>query len=189
MIADRARAVMIVECSAFYCTLTTSGCLPADAGCADRVHPRLRHAPQDFRGSGTATITGVGFFDFQHGQTGVAPNAIEPAPCSASRHAHDGSCGVSSEVRYAASTCSSPTNADSSSSSNGTTSRTRKRSAAGDELLVGVDHLSVGRLTEIVPVGRVEPVPEHVSSVPGSDGASTITHSGHTASHFGGDPE
>lgn len=30
--------------------------------------------------SGTATFTGVGFFDFQHGQTGVAPNAIELHP-------------------------------------------------------------------------------------------------------------
>jgi hypothetical protein len=27
-----------------------------------------------------ATITGVGFFDFDHGQTGVAPNAIELHP-------------------------------------------------------------------------------------------------------------
>ena len=26
------------------------------------------------------TVTGVGFFDFQHGQTGVAPNAIELHP-------------------------------------------------------------------------------------------------------------
>ena len=30
--------------------------------------------------SGTATITGVAFFDFKHGQTGVAPNAIELHP-------------------------------------------------------------------------------------------------------------
>ena len=29
---------------------------------------------------GAATITGVGFFDYQHGQTGVAPNAIELHP-------------------------------------------------------------------------------------------------------------
>jgi hypothetical protein len=29
---------------------------------------------------GTATITGVGFFDVPHGQTGVAPNAIELHP-------------------------------------------------------------------------------------------------------------
>lgn len=30
--------------------------------------------------SGTATVTGVGFFDFLHGQTGVAPNGIELHP-------------------------------------------------------------------------------------------------------------
>jgi hypothetical protein len=29
---------------------------------------------------GRATITGVGFFDLFHGQTGVAPNAIELHP-------------------------------------------------------------------------------------------------------------
>jgi hypothetical protein len=29
---------------------------------------------------GSATITGVGFFDVKHGQTGVAPNAIELHP-------------------------------------------------------------------------------------------------------------
>ena len=30
--------------------------------------------------SGRATVTGVGFFDIPHGQTGVAPNAIELHP-------------------------------------------------------------------------------------------------------------
>jgi hypothetical protein len=29
---------------------------------------------------GTATIRGIGFFDFKHGQTGVAPNGIELHP-------------------------------------------------------------------------------------------------------------
>jgi hypothetical protein len=29
---------------------------------------------------GRASITGVAFFDFKHGQTGVAPNAIELHP-------------------------------------------------------------------------------------------------------------
>jgi hypothetical protein len=29
---------------------------------------------------GTATVTGVGFFDIIHGQTGVAPNGIELHP-------------------------------------------------------------------------------------------------------------
>lgn len=37
--------------------------------------------PSSFRHlAGTATITGVGFFDFKHGQRGVAPNAIELHP-------------------------------------------------------------------------------------------------------------
>jgi hypothetical protein len=30
--------------------------------------------------SGRANITGVGFFDIPHGQTGIAPNAIELHP-------------------------------------------------------------------------------------------------------------
>ena len=30
--------------------------------------------------TGKATIRGVGFFDFLHGQTGVAPNGIELHP-------------------------------------------------------------------------------------------------------------
>ena len=30
--------------------------------------------------NGTATVTGVGFFDVIHGQTGVAPNGIELHP-------------------------------------------------------------------------------------------------------------
>ena len=34
-------------------------------------------------------------------------------------------------------------------------------------LLARLDHHRVGRFTEIIPVGRVEPVPEHVSSDPG----------------------
>lgn len=34
-----------------------------------------------FRGlRGTATITGVGFFDVKHGQRGIAPNGIELHP-------------------------------------------------------------------------------------------------------------
>jgi hypothetical protein len=34
---------------------------------------------------GVATVTGVAFFDFFHGQTGVAPNAIELHPILAFR--------------------------------------------------------------------------------------------------------
>jgi hypothetical protein len=38
--------------------------------------------------SGTAMINGVGFFDFDHGQRGVAPNAIELHPVLAFANAH-----------------------------------------------------------------------------------------------------
>jgi hypothetical protein len=36
---------------------------------------------------GTATVTGVGFFDLIHGQTGIAPNGIELHPILSFRHA------------------------------------------------------------------------------------------------------
>lgn len=50
-----------------------------------RAKSRLQHAcghpSESFQAlSGTATFTGVGFFDFIHGQTGVAPNGIELHP-------------------------------------------------------------------------------------------------------------
>lgn len=39
------------------------------------------HPTSSFQTANVAvTVTGVGFFDFQHGQTGVAPNAIELHP-------------------------------------------------------------------------------------------------------------
>jgi hypothetical protein len=45
---------------------------------------RLRHQTLTerlfTRLQGTATIDGVGFFDFLHGQRGVAPNGIELHP-------------------------------------------------------------------------------------------------------------
>jgi hypothetical protein len=62
-------------------------------GSATRVRKRMSRARRAFVGacgqppssrfgalSGKATITGVGFFDFKHGQRGVAPNAIELHP-------------------------------------------------------------------------------------------------------------
>lgn len=42
--------------------------------------------------SGTGTVTGVGFFDVIHGQTGVAPNGIELHPVVS----FSGSCGSGS---------------------------------------------------------------------------------------------
>jgi hypothetical protein len=53
-----------------------------DSGRARRRRGRVRlRAGREFRHiTGTATITGVGFFDFPHGQTGHAPNDIELHP-------------------------------------------------------------------------------------------------------------
>jgi hypothetical protein len=71
--------------------------LPDAADCALTTDPTLSAAMQTARDAfvgtfgmpsadrftavnGTATITGVGFFDFLHGQRGVAPNGIELHP-------------------------------------------------------------------------------------------------------------
>ena len=42
--------------------------------CGTPVHGRFTNL------SGTATLTGIGFFDVIHGQSGVAPNGIELHP-------------------------------------------------------------------------------------------------------------
>src|SRR3954471_23559539 len=52
---------------------------------------------------------------------------------------------------------------------------TQPLAAVAVDLLPRLDHHRVGRLTEVVPVGRVEPVPEHRSSVPGPDGAASLS--------------
>ena len=84
VIADpRTGGTMIVEFPAFYCTLTTKRVLRLRMQAARLAFIRACGLPpsSDFkRLRGTATITGVGFFDFQHGQSGVAPNAIELHP-------------------------------------------------------------------------------------------------------------
>jgi hypothetical protein len=53
-------------------------------GCIARATPlrraQMRAARATVRVCGRASITGVAFFDFKHGQTGVAPNAIELHP-------------------------------------------------------------------------------------------------------------
>ena len=84
VIADPARtgATMIAELPNASCT----------AGATPRSRAMMRQARSAFvaacgapttsfkRLSGTATISGVGFFDRVHGQTGVAPNGIELHP-------------------------------------------------------------------------------------------------------------
>ena len=52
--------------------------------CTIGAKPAMRHAMAIARSHvrlcRQAKITGVAFFDFKHGQTGVAPNAIELHP-------------------------------------------------------------------------------------------------------------
>jgi hypothetical protein len=84
VIADpRTGGTMIVEFPASYCTLTAKPVLRRRMQAARLTFIRAcgSPSPSDFvQLNGTATITGVGFFDFQHGQSGVAPNGIELHP-------------------------------------------------------------------------------------------------------------
>jgi hypothetical protein len=54
--------------------------------------------------SGTASLTGVGFFDFKHGQNGVAPNAIELHPALS----FSGSCSTSTRPPTTTTTRTTP---------------------------------------------------------------------------------
>jgi hypothetical protein len=84
VIADpRTGGTMIVEFPAVYCTLTAKPALRRRMQSARSAFVRACGAPSRSgfdRLRGTATVTGVGFFDFWHGQSGVAPNAIELHP-------------------------------------------------------------------------------------------------------------
>jgi len=46
--------------------------------------------------------------------------------------------------------------------------------AVRDDLVASVDHLRVGRFSEIVPVRRVKSVAEHSPSDPGPDGVASL---------------
>jgi hypothetical protein len=74
---------MIVEFPASSCTLGANPALRARMQAARLAFTRACGAPPSSSFDhlrGTATITGIGFFDYPHGQTGVAPNAIELHP-------------------------------------------------------------------------------------------------------------
>jgi len=83
---------MIAEFPADYCTLTTAPALRAKMRHArEALVAACGTASESFRSlRGTAEITGVGFFDAMHGQTGVAPNGIELHPVLR----FSGSCGA-----------------------------------------------------------------------------------------------
>jgi hypothetical protein len=61
---------MIAEAPAPYC----------DRHAKPRLHKEMAVARRHVRLCSKARVTGVAFFDFDHGQTGVAPNAIELHP-------------------------------------------------------------------------------------------------------------
>lgn len=74
---------MIVEFPASFCTLGAAPTARAKMSAARRAIERAcgaASASSFTRLRGTATIDGVGFFDFKHGQRGAAPNAIELHP-------------------------------------------------------------------------------------------------------------
>jgi hypothetical protein len=67
-------------------TMITEAPLPACAPRATALRRRqMRVARAAVRVCARAVVIGVAFFDFQHGQTGVAPNAIELHPILAFR--------------------------------------------------------------------------------------------------------
>jgi hypothetical protein len=66
---------MIAESPAPYCT----------AGAFPVRRTQMRRARAAVRLCARAAVTGVAFFDYDHGQTGVAPNAIELHPILAFR--------------------------------------------------------------------------------------------------------
>jgi hypothetical protein len=84
VIADPTRtgATMIAELPSASCTAGATPTARLKMGNARKAFIASCGAPTGsfLRLSGTATITGVGFFDQIHGQTGVAPNGIELHP-------------------------------------------------------------------------------------------------------------
>ena len=76
------RRTMIVEMPSADCVARASNSARRKMRAARRSFERVCGPPSDTFEAlhGTATIDGVGFFDFIHGQTGVAPNGIELHP-------------------------------------------------------------------------------------------------------------
>jgi hypothetical protein len=84
---------MIIEFPAARCTHGASRSARKRMTSARRAIERACGRPPSSRFhslSGTPTITGVGFFDFKHGQRGLAPNAIELHPVTAFRSSQCG---------------------------------------------------------------------------------------------------
>ena len=80
VITDSAQNTMIVEIAHPDCVGQGSPFAQGNANARDEFNAEL-HATSSFKtASIPVRVTGVGFFDFIHGQTGVAPNGIELHP-------------------------------------------------------------------------------------------------------------
>jgi hypothetical protein len=80
VISDGNGHTMITEIADPLCVGAGSPLLPGIQNARTEFDARLRATTSFKTANLVVTVTGVGFFDFKHGQTGVAPNAIELHP-------------------------------------------------------------------------------------------------------------
>src|SRR5438876_12399750 len=80
VISDANGHTMIAEIADPQCVGAGSPLLPGIQNARAEFDARLQATTSFKTANLGVTVTGVGFFDFKHGQTGVAPNAIELHP-------------------------------------------------------------------------------------------------------------
>lgn len=80
VIADTGGRTMIAEMPAPQCTGASSPFLPSVKYVRSKFTSQFHPSTSWHRVHTPIQIAGVGFFDFRHGQSGVAPNAIELHP-------------------------------------------------------------------------------------------------------------
>ncbi len=80
VLSDTGGRTLIAEIPAPECVGSSSPFLPAIRSVRAAFTPRFQPTTSFQRVSVKVHVTGVGFFDFEHGQSGVAPNAIELHP-------------------------------------------------------------------------------------------------------------
>ncbi|GAC1526432.1 MAG: hypothetical protein NVS2B16_34700 [Chloroflexota bacterium] len=86
VLADSGGRTMIAEIPSPSCTASRSPFIHQIRYVRSTFSAHFHPGPFWQRGHWPVTITGVGFFDFQHGQSGVAPNAIELHPVLAIKY-------------------------------------------------------------------------------------------------------
>jgi len=80
VLADTGGRTLIAEIPVSECVGASSPFLPAMRAVRTAFTARFHPTPSFQRVSVTVHVSGVGFFDVDHGQSGVAPNAIELHP-------------------------------------------------------------------------------------------------------------